>query len=195
MAATSVEVSQTPFERDERDWDWWEEAAAAAVVAAGSTWVWVASFSAGVATPRPSRASEGELLCAVRVKMCSTRKITKMQFVRGSFLPEAVGFAAAFAVPATAVVAVGSVALVVAAAASAGSAGRPASPAASSASFARSARAQTTARRAKGGVSATGLGSVSAHSEGAGQAAEEKYYIVHVYYPVAPRSQTEFMVT
>ena len=161
-----------PFERDERDWDWWEEAAAAAVVAAGSTWVWVASFSAGVATPRPSRASEGELLCAVRVKMCS--KITKMQFVRGSFLPEAVGFAAAFAVPATAVVAVGSVALVVAAAASAGSAGRPASPAASSASFARSARAQTTARRAKGGVSATGLGSVSAHSEGAGQAAEEK---------------------
>ena len=172
LAATSVEVSQTPFERDERDWDWWEEAAAAAVVAAGTTWVWVASFSAGVATPRPSRASEGELLCAVRVKMCS--KITKMQFVRGSFLPEAVGFAAAFAVPATAVVAVGSVALV-AAAASAGSAGRPASPASSSASFARSARAQTTARRAKGGVSATGLGSVSAHSEGAGQAAEEKY--------------------
>ena len=71
-----------PFERDERDWDWWESAAAA-VEAAGTTWVWVASFSAGVATPRPSRASEGELLCAVRVKMCS--KITKVHFVSGSF--------------------------------------------------------------------------------------------------------------
>ena len=182
LAATSVEVSQTPFERDERDWDWWEAAAAAAVVAAGTTWVWVASFSAGVATPRPSRASEGELLCAMRVKMCS--KITNMQFVRGTFLPEAVGFAA-FAVPATAVVAVGSVALVAAAAASAGSAGRPASPASSSASFARSARAQMMARMAKGDVSATGLGSVSARSEEAGQAAESKY-MRHVYYPVAP---------
>ena len=78
-AAKSVEESQMPFERDERDWDWWEEAAAAAVVAAGTTWVWVASFSAGVATPRPSRASEGELLCAVREKMCS--ELTKMHSV------------------------------------------------------------------------------------------------------------------
>ena len=76
LAATSVEVSRMPFERDERDWDWWGEAAAAAEGAAVTTWVWVASFSAGVATPRPSRASEGELLCAVREKMCS--ELTKM---------------------------------------------------------------------------------------------------------------------
>ena len=97
-----------------------------------------------------------------------------MLYTIKDFLPEAVGFAAAFAVAETAAVAVGSVAPVVAVA-SAGSAGTPASPVSSSASFAQSARAQMKAGMAKGDVSATGLRSVSAHSEGAGQAVEMKY--------------------